>query len=138
MASPRYIQQLPIISIAMASSLLFLRQLEQTKSFWDMEGVTHRRLPGNLLPVGLRPLASKQVYAQAITRSWRPFINRGIWDSHLPVPDVRRLIDARRNFESRVPYPTVLVVWLVKIYVEINPFALRRNLELLITLDVSK
>src|SRR5438445_515245 len=45
---------------------------------------------------------------------------------------------ACRNFESRVPHPTILVVRLVKIYVEINPFALRRNFELLVMLDVSK
>src|SRR5207244_4046604 len=103
-----------------------------------MKGVTHRRPPGNLLPVRLWPLASKQVYAQAIPRSWRPHINRGIGNSHRAVPDVRRLIDARGNFESRVPHPTVLVVPLVKIYVEINPFALRRHFELLVKLDVSK
>src|SRR5207302_1891147 len=138
MASPRYSQQLPILSIAIASSLLFLRQLEQTKSFWDMEGVTHRSMPGNLLLVGFRPLASKQVYAQAIPRSWRPRINRRIRDSHRAIPDVRAPIDACRNFESRVPHPTVLVVRIVKLYVEINPFALRRNFELLVTLDISQ
>src|SRR5947208_16290714 len=103
-----------------------------------MKGVTHRSPPGNLLPVGFRSLASKQVYAQGVARGWRPCINRGIRDSHRAVPDVRCLIDARGNFESRVPYPTVLVVRLVKIYIEINPFALRRDLELLVTLDISE
>src|SRR5438445_8779711 len=83
-----------------------------------------------------RPLAAKQIYSQDIALSGRAFINRRIRDSHRAVPDVRRLIDARRNFESRVPCPTMLVVWLVEIYVEINPFALRRDFKLLITLDV--
>src|SRR5439155_22799538 len=101
-----------------------------------MKGVTHRSPPGNLLAVGFRSLASKLVYAQGVARGWRPCINRGIRDSHRAVPDVRRLIDACGNFVSRVPYPTVLVVRLVKIYVEINPFALRRNFDFLITLDV--
>src|SRR6266704_1447739 len=103
-----------------------------------MKGVAHRSLRSNLVPVRLRSLASKQVYAQGIARGRWPFINRGIGDPHRAVPDMRRLIDACRDFESRVPHPTVLVVRLVKIYVEINPFALRRNLKLLVTLDISE
>jgi hypothetical protein len=123
------------------SSLLLrdrFHQPEQTKSFWNVKRILHRRLPCDRLLMRGWPLTTKQVDAHRIAGDRRMRVDRGQGNAHGAVPGVRGFINARLHFEARVPGPAIFMVGLVEVDVEVNPFALRRNLKLLVALDVRK
>ena len=59
-------------------------------------------------------------------------------NAHGRVPGFRRTVDAGGNLKSRIPLPAVLVLWLGQVDVQIDPFPLRRDLELFVAADVLK
>ena len=63
-------------------------------------------------------------------------VDRREGNTHGRVPGLRRAIDARGNLKSRVPLPTLLVMWLRQVDVKIDPFALGRDFELFIAPDI--
>src|ERR1700734_3042218 len=96
----------------------------------------HGRLPGYLVNMLRRSLAAEQVYAQGVSGRRSPRIDRCHRDSHGGVPDLLLPIDPGGRFESRVPRPARLVMRIVQIHIQVDPFALRRNFEFLVMLYI--
>src|SRR5882762_10563992 len=101
-----------------------------------MKCFAHRWLPGYFVVFRRRALAAEQVDPQLVADCWRPGINCFPRYSHRAVPDMRLRINTREDFESGVPGPSLFVVRLVQVDIEVNPLALRRYFKFLITLDV--
>src|SRR5581483_10319307 len=117
---------------------LSLHQLQSSKLLWRMKAVTHRRLPGKIFSIRTRPLTSEKIDAKGITDLGRARIDGSIWNFHRSIPNVRRLIDARRNLEAGIPFPAAVVVLPVEVNIQVDPLAARRDLEFLIAFDVRK
>src|SRR5882762_2134016 len=103
-----------------------------------MKCIAHWSLPGYFMVIRGRALAAKQVDAQRCSDFWGAGVQRLPRYAHRAVPKVCRRINPRRDCESGVPRPTLFVVRLVQINIEVNPLALRRDLQLLVAPDILK
>ena len=81
-------------------------------------------------------MSAEEVDAECIAIRWRTLVDSSERNPHRRIPDLRRMVDARGNLKSRVPLPTLLVMWLRQVDVKIDPFALRRDFELFIAPDI--
>jgi hypothetical protein len=88
------------------------------------------------MTTGRRSLAAKEIDAQSVARSCPAGVNGSIRDLHRSIPDVSSAIDSRRNLQTRVSLPAFLVMRLFQIDVEVNPFTLPRDFELLVAFDI--
>src|SRR5271169_1727566 len=116
----------------------FRDQSKHSKSFWSVERMTHGGLPDNFNPVRRRALAAKQVDPKLITKCRSLVLQSREWNAHGSVPNLRDRVDASGYRETRVPGPSIFVMRLGQVNVEIDPLPLRRDFELFVSADVLK
>src|SRR5258708_40275832 len=92
-----------------------------------VEAVADRRLPGNIFSPGGWPLSAAEIDAECSAIRRRTLGDSSERNPHRRIPDLRRMVDARGNLKSRVPLPTLLVMWGRQHDVKIHPFAMRRD-----------
>jgi hypothetical protein len=110
------------------------REGQGPKHFRNVEGRTPRRLPNGKAVSG--PMSPAKIDTQGIPCGRGAGIQAGIRDAHKAEPDFFIIINSRGYFAARTPNPTLLMVRLVEIHIDIDPLALWRNLNLLISADV--
>src|SRR5262249_2623843 len=108
--------------------ILVLYKSEQTEALRNVKGGTHGRLPHDFFLLLGVTLGAKQVHPEcrAGTRIGQAKSSKG--DSQGGIPDVLGWIDPGSVLESGVPHPTLFVVRLMQIDVQINPLILRGDL----------
>ena len=96
------------------------------------------RLPRYAFAVGRRALKAIKVDAQILTGLRLSFVNLAHRNAHLAVPDFIFLVDAGFDFKAGIPLPVVVGRIGVAINVQINPFAVWRDLEFGVAFNVLK
>src|SRR5262249_41108958 len=119
-------------------SISFLDQFQQAEAFGRMEAFAHGRLPGECVGIIRGTAAAEQIQAKHRSRSGRLRGDGGKRDPHGSVPDMFLLINFCEDFETGVPGPAVFVMGTVEIDIEVDPFALRRDFEFLVALDIGE
>jgi len=92
--------------------------------------------PGNLHSIWGRALGAVEVDAQGVALCCRAIIDGDIRDTEKAVPDVVWDVDSCRDLAARFPDPTCFMGWIVQIYVQVDPLALRGDFKLLVAADV--
>src|SRR5215469_2005315 len=103
-----------------------------------MKCLAHDRLPHDFRGTLGRTFRAIEIHTKSGSRNLSPRTERSEGNPHRCVPSVLTLIDSHHMLKSRVPRPTLFVMRLVEIDIQIDPFVLGRNLELFIALNVVK
>src|SRR6266568_5785751 len=117
---------------------MLFHQLDRTKTVRNVKRVVHGRLPSYLLLMRMRSLTPKQVNTHRVPDDRRTRLDRSQGNAHRSVPRVHAFINARPHLEAGVPGPSVFVMRLAQVNIEINPLALWRDFKLLVALDIPK
>ena|SRR5438128_2097847 len=104
-----------------------LDQPKQAKFLRNVKRVTHRRLPNHRDPIRGRALAAKQIDSEPFPKCRRAALQGGEWHTHGSVPNLRCRVDASCYDKTGVPGPTILVMRLRQVDIQIDPLPLRRQ-----------
>ena len=110
-------------------------QPKRTEGLWHVKRGAVGRPPGVVLS-RVCATDSKKTDAQLPALFGWASIDRREWYPHHAVPDMCLLVDATLDLIAGVPARTLLLFRVLPIDLQIHPFALRRDLELLVAADV--
>src|SRR5262245_4622351 len=110
-------------------------QPKRTEGLWHVKRDAVGRTPGVVLS-RVCATDSKETNAQLPACFGWTSIDRRKRDPHHAVPDTCLLVDAALDLITGVPARTLLLFRVPPIDLQIHPFALRRDLELLVAADV--
>src|SRR5215475_2727973 len=109
---------------------------QKAEGFGHVVVVAVGRLPGDAFAVGGRALESVEVDSQFLAGLRLSFIDLVNRDAHLAVPDFLIGRDAGLHFKARIPLPVVVERGGAAVYIQIDPFAVRRDLKFGVAFDV--
>src|SRR5262249_46732841 len=109
---------------------------QKPKCFRSVIIVVARRLPGDAFAVGRRALEAIEIDAQLLAGLRLSSVNLVNGDAHLAVPDFLVRRDVGLHFKARIPFPIVVGRVGAAVNIQVNPFAVRRDLKFGVAFDV--